>query len=240
MRYLFSTATQAVWSRLGAERTLCAFDFDGTLAPIVERPELAEMRERTRELLERVAAVYPCVVISGRSREDLAGKLAGVSVAGMVGNHGADGAVETSEWRRAMEGGLAGMEGVWVEDKGASLAVHYRQFARKAEARKRIASVAAGLAGARVYGGKEVVNIVGEDAPHKGTALAAERSRLECDWVLFVGDDDNDEDAFALDGNTVPVRVGERARSKARYYVKDQTEIDRLLERLAALREPVE
>jgi len=239
MRYLFSTATQTVWSRLAAERTLCAFDFDGTLAPIVERPELAEMRERTRELLARVALVYPCVVISGRAREDLAGKLTGVSVAGMVGNHGADGAVETGEWRRLMEAGLAGMEGVWVEDKGASLAVHYRQYAEKAEARKRIGAVAAALVGARVYGGKEVVNIVGEDAPHKGTALAAERARLGCDWVIFVGDDDNDEDAFGLEGNLVPVRVGSRARSKARYYVKDQTEIDRLLERLAALREPV-
>ncbi len=239
MRYLFSTATQPVWGRLAAERTLCAFDFDGTLAPIVERPELAAMREGTRELLGRVAAVYPCVVISGRSREDLLAKLEGVPVVGAVGNHGADGAVETGEWRRVMEAGVAGMEGVWVEDKGASLAVHYRQFAGKAEARKRIASVAAGLVGARVYGGKEVVNIVGEDAPHKGTALAAERDRLGCDWVLFVGDDDNDEDAFALQGNTVPVRVGERARSKARFYVKDQTEIDRLLERLAALREPV-
>lgn len=238
MRYLFSTATQEVWARLATERTLCAFDFDGTLAPIVERPELAAMRERTRELLRRVAAVYPCVVISGRSREDLAGKLEGVAVAGMVGNHGADGAVETGEWRRVMEAAVAGMDGVWVEDKGASLAVHYRQYPGKAEARKRIARAAAELGGAKVYGGKEVVNIVGADAPHKGTALAAERERLECEWVLFVGDDDNDEDAFALEGNTVPVRVGERARSKARYYVKDQTEIDRLLERLAALREP--
>jgi trehalose 6-phosphate phosphatase len=239
MRYLFSTATQPVWGLLAAERTLCAFDFDGTLAPIVERPELAAMRERTRELLRRVAAVYPCVVISGRSREDLAAKLVGVDVAGMVGNHGADGVVETGEWRRVMEAGVAGMDGVWVEDKGASLAVHYRQYAAKAEARKRIANVAAGLEGARVYGGKEVVNIVGEDAPHKGTALAAERERLGCEWVLFVGDDDNDEDAFGLGGNTVPVRVGERVRSKARYYVKDQTEVDRLLERLAALRERV-
>lgn len=239
MRYLFSTATQQVWRRLGAERTLCAFDFDGTLAPIVARPELAEMRERTRELLRRVAAVYPCVVISGRARADLAGKLAGIQVAGMLGNHGADGAVETGEWRRVLEDGLTGLEGVWVEDKGASLAVHYRQSVEKAEARKRIASVTAELVGARVYGGKEVVNIVGVDAPHKGTALAAERARLGCDWVLYVGDDDNDEDAFALDGNTVPVRVGQSARSKARYYVKEQTEIDRLLERLAVLRELV-
>ena len=56
--------------------------------------------------------------------------------------------------------------------------------------------------------------------------------------VLFVGDDDNDEDAFALPGNTVPVRVGRKLRSHARYYLRRQSEIDRLLELLVGLRVP--
>ena len=51
-----------------------------------------------------------------------------------------------------------------------------------------------------MIGGKQVVNIVVDGAPNKGEALIAERKRLRCDWVLYVGDDENDEDAFAVPG----------------------------------------
>ncbi len=51
-----------------------------------------------------------------------------------------------------------------------------------------------------------------------------------------MGDDENDEDAFALDGNTIPVRVGQKRQSHARYYLRSQAEIDRLLETLVLFR----
>jgi hypothetical protein len=54
-----------------------------------------------------------------------------------------------------------------------------------------------------------------------------------------VGDDENDEDAFALCGNMVPVRIGRKLRSHARYFLRAQKEIDNLLELLLRLREPV-
>jgi hypothetical protein len=54
-----------------------------------------------------------------------------------------------------------------------------------------------------------------------------------------VGDDDNDEDAFALGGNIVSVRIRRKLRSKAGYFLRTQTEIDELLELLIRLREPV-
>ena len=66
--------------------------------------------------------------------------------------------------------------------------------------------------------------------------MATERDRLACSWVLYVGDDDNDEDAFALDGNIVPVRIGRKLRSHARYYLRTQAEIDTLLAVLVAER----
>src|SRR5450432_3885013 len=111
---------------------------------------------------------------------------------------------------------------MWVEDKGLSLTVHYRQVLHKAEARHRILQVARNLVGVRAVGGKQVVNLVEENAPTKGVALAAERDRLKCNWVLFVGDDENDEDAFVLEGNVVPVRVGLKKDSHARYYLRAQ------------------
>ena len=85
-----------------------------------------------------------------------------------------------------------------------------------------------------------MVNVVPDKAPNKGEALAAERDRLGCAWVLYVGDDVNDEDAFALEGDIVPVRIGRKRHSHARYYLRTQAEIDKLLELLVLLREPVE
>jgi trehalose 6-phosphate phosphatase len=127
---------------------------------------------------------------------------------------------------------------VWVEDKGLSLAVHYRQSPQKTQARNRILAAARQLKGVRVYGGKQVVNLVADQAPNKGDALAAERDRLRCNWVLFVGDDENDENAFALGGNVVPVRIGRKERSHACYYLRTQAEIDELLDLLVRLRKP--
>lgn len=63
-------------------------------------------------------------------------------------------------------------------------------------------------------GGKQVVNLAIDGAPNKGTALVAERDRLSYDWALYVGDDENDEDTFALDGNTVPFE-SEKSRAHA-------------------------
>ena len=243
MQYLLSRASRSVLTRLAHEKTLCAFDFDGTLSPIVAHPYGARVRGRTLSLLGRLAALYPCVIVSGRARADLLGRLSGVKVARLIGNHGAETELTTrkslrriQQWKTSLELELGLFPGLWVEDKGLSLAVHYRQSPRKAEARRRILKVARSLERARVFGGKQVVNLAVDGAPHKGEALAAERDRLGCNWVLYVGDDENDEDAFALDGNVVPVRIGRKRLSHAGYYLRTQAEIDKLLELLCCMR----
>jgi len=204
------------------------------------------MREKTRILLSCLAAQHPCVIVSGRARADLLGKLGSVKVTRVIGNHGAETeATERSprrrvpQWKSSLKLELAAVPGVWVEDKGLSLTLHYRQSPQKAEARRRILAATRDLKQVRVFGGKQVVNVVPDKAPNKGVALAAERDRLRCNWVLYVGDDENDEDAFALDGNIVPVRIGRKPRSRARYYLRTQAEIDKLLELLVLLGEPV-
>jgi trehalose 6-phosphate phosphatase len=241
---LLSRACQPLLARLAREKTLCAFDFDGTLAPIVTHPGRARMRPRTRELLKRLSRLYPCAIFSGRSRADLRGKVQGSGIRDLAGNHGAEPSARSSaalrrkvaHWKTVLKSGIDDMPGVWIEDKGISLAVHYRQQPNKQAARRRIMRALASLDGVHAVGGKQVINLVAADAPHKGQALAAARDRLKCDWVLYVGDDDNDEDAFALSGNTVPVRVGQKRASKARYYLRNQAEMDTLLEALIGLR----
>lgn len=242
MRYLLSKTSLPLVKRLAEERTLCAFDFDGTLAPIVDHPNLARMRGPTRRLLKRLASLYPCIVVSGRSREDVRGKLRGIPLAGVFGNHGAEAGGGNHEdrriehWKAALQAELGNLPGVWVEDKGSSLAVHYRQSRRPAQSRRRIAEAVAKLNEARTFGGKKVINLVANGAPTKGDAVAAERDRLHCNWVVYVGDDENDEDAFAMKGNLVAVRIGRKKNTHAGYYLRSQAEIDELLKWMARLR----
>jgi trehalose 6-phosphate phosphatase len=243
MKYLLSKASLLLLTRLAHQRTLCAFDFDGTLAPIADHPDQAAMRKRTRDLLRRVASLYSCIVVSGRNRASVLEKLSGVHVAGVLGNHGAESGKtptarqDVKRWKAALEHELDLLPGIWIEEKESSLAIHYRLCSRKAEARRRIFAAAGKVKNVRVFGGKDVVNVMRKLAPHKGDALAAKRDRLQCNWVLYVGDDENDEDAFALRGNIVPVRIGRKQRTNARYYLRTQAEIDELLELLVRLRE---
>jgi trehalose 6-phosphate phosphatase len=249
MQYLLSRASLPLLTQLAHQRTLCAFDFDGTLAPIADHPDKAGMRKRTRDLLRRVASLYPCVIVSGRDRASVLEKLNGVNVAGVLGNHGAESdkksgsRQDVKRWKAALEHELdplpGNLSGIWIEEKESSLAIHYRQCSQKAQAQRRILAATGKLKNVRVFGGKDVVNVMGKRAPHKGDALAAERDRLQCNWVLYLGDDENDEDAFALAGNIVPVRIGRKQRTHARYYLRTQTEIDDLLELLAQLRKDV-
>jgi trehalose 6-phosphate phosphatase len=241
MKHLISPRNLAVVERFAWSRVLLAFDFDGTLAPIVVNPDAAQMRARTRLLLVRAASLYPTVVISGRTRADTAGRLTGVPLREVIGNHGAergpeDGRVRPGvrRWRTQLQEQLGGLPGVMIEDKGLSLSIHYRQSRQKKRARAAILAAATSLGSrepVRLVGGKQVVNLLPEGAPHKGIALERARARLGCDTALYVGDDETDEDVFALDqpGRLLGVRVGARATSHAAFYLRGQREIDQLL-----------
>ncbi len=243
MRYLLSETSRPVLAGLAHAKTLCAFDFDGTLAPLVDHPDQAGLPSHTRSLLIQLLDLYPCVILSGRSRADLLKKLGDLPVKAAIGNHGAETPGNQNDghdprvqsWKARIEDQLRPVAGLWVEDKGRSLAVHYR-MAQAPDARSHVLKAAQGLEEARVYEGKKVVNVVLEGDPHKGTALMKERDRLQCDCVLYVGDDTNDEPAFDIDGEIVAVRVGRKRGSRASFYLKDQSEIDELLGRLITLR----
>jgi trehalose 6-phosphate phosphatase len=232
---------QFAWSRV-----LLAFDFDGTLAPIVADRNEAEMRAPTRELLARVCGLYPCAVISGRSRTDVAGRLKGLGVRRIMGNHGLEPGKHMASFERQivairpeLEAALLGKQGVDLEDKRFSLAVHYRRSRSKREARKAIHDAVARLPiPMRTIPGKLVVNVIPERAPHKGDALVYLRAAEGMDTAIYVGDDATDEDVFTLDqpGRLLSIRVGLARSSSALYYLRNQVEMDALLLQLARLR----
>jgi trehalose 6-phosphate phosphatase len=246
VKALLSSVNRAVLARLAASRGFLAFDFDGTLAPIVRGRDAAAMRPSTARLFLRVCELYPCAVISGRSRADVAARLGGAPVRYVVGNHGLEpGAtlracrLEMGRVRSLLEIALLGEPGVELEDKRYSLAVHYRMSPRRWRARSIILAAVSSLPlPLRVVGGKSVVNLVPVWAPHKGDAFLRLVALERAGTAFYVGDDVTDEDVFELDhgAGLISARIGRSRSSSAVYALQDQRSIDLLLETLVDLR----
>jgi trehalose 6-phosphate phosphatase len=243
--YLFAANNRDLLEMFAWSNVLLAFDYDGTLAPLTENPARTAMRDSTRRLLARVSRLYPCVVISGRARHDARLRLKGVEVCHVIGNHGADASTTTAAMRRrvqrwlvVLKARLSQRQGVVIENKNASLTVHYRRARARKATRQAILTAVRSLDDVRLIGGKLAINLVLPEAPHKGLALERERRHFACDTVIYVGDDETDEDVFQFDqpGWLLSIRVGRKRTSGAPYYLRNQGEIDRLLQALVALR----
>jgi trehalose 6-phosphate phosphatase len=244
VKSILAQAQREVLEQLAWSNVLLGFDFDGTLVPIRADPASVELSRATRKLLGELAGLYPTVVISGRSMRDVERRLAGIPLRGIVGNHGLEPWRATDDlsatvegWKQRLGNSLR-LPGVELEDKTYSLAIHYRRSRQKKLALATIVKALGALGEVRVIGGKQVVNVLPLGAPHKGVALERERDRLGCDTALYIGDDETDEDVFALErpGRLVTVRVGAAPASQASYCVRRQAEVDELLFRLIELR----
>lgn len=232
--------------RFASSNVLLAFDYDGTLAPIVDQPDEARMRPQTCELVREVTRRYPCVVISGRAQGDALRRVRGLGMKETIGNHGlhptrysASLAATVQSWIPTVNAAISDCPGVALEDKVFSIAVHYRGAEDKESARQRILAATRSLAGLRVTGGKDVVNLVPSRSPHKGEALRSALVRLGCEVALFVGDDETDEDAFsaAPADRLLGIRVGAATTTAASFFVPRQPDVDDLLARLIARRD---
>lgn len=247
MRQVLSPACLSILARFVREPLLLAFDFDGTLAPIVRDRERARMRRRTRGLLARACALYPCAILSGRSRADLLLRLEGVAPRFVIGNHGMEPGADTpaaaaavARIERDLAGVLSGSAGVELENKRYSLAVHYRKAVPRERARVSIERAIQALpVRVRTIAGKSVVNVLPADAPDKADALLRLLVRSGVDRSLYVGDDVNDEPVFQLGPpeRRWSVRVGRSPSSAATSFLRDQGEVDDLLAHLVRLRE---
>jgi trehalose 6-phosphate phosphatase len=246
---ILARAQREVLAQFAWSNVLLAFDYDGTLAPIVGDPGRAVMRSETRELLWQVSRLYPTIVISGRAQDDAIRRLRGSGVSRIVGNHGLEPWRGTDAlcarvrlWHASLRRALASQQGVHIEDKIFSLAVHYRRSRRKKQVRAAILQAVAALDAVRIIAGKQVVNVLSEDAPHKGVALERQRQQLGCDTAIYVGDDEADEDVFVLaqPGRLLTIRVGASRASAATYHIPHQRSIDELLQALMDERRAIE
>jgi len=184
-------------------------DVDGTLAPIVARPELAAVPEETRAEVRRLVGLYALVAgISGRPGEDAA-RLVGVEGAEYVGVHGLELTPEAERWRQPLRAFAASVD--WpVEDKGLAVVFHYRVAEDEAAARGELERVAARARelGLRAQFGRKVLEVRPPVDADKGTAVQALLERSGLRRALYAGDDTTDLDAFrGLDGLELAVRV---------------------------------
>jgi trehalose 6-phosphate phosphatase len=190
-------------------RAAVLLDVDGTLAPIVARPELAEVPEPARAELRRLVGRYALVAcISGRTGRD-AWRLVGVDGITYVGVHGLELAPEADAWRPTLRS-FAELDWPWVEDKGLTVAFHWRQAADEEAARSELEAVAtrARAVGLVARWGRKVLELRPPVEADKGTAVRALLGEHGLRRALYAGDDTTDLDAFrGLDGCEVAVRV---------------------------------
>jgi trehalose 6-phosphate phosphatase len=241
MRAILAGCNREILQQYGSSRVLLAFDYDGTLAPLVDDPGHAPMRPRTRTLLGKLCQRFRCAVISGRARRDVSRYLSSVRMFAVIGNHGMEPGADrgsarlaVQRWRGQLSSRLADHAGIRIEDKRLSLSIHYRRATQKRQAMAAIWDAVGELPSARLIGGKDVVNVLPEGAPHKGLALETLRRRAGCDTAIYVGDDQTDEDVFGYRPAwpLLGIRVGRSRETSAAYYLRDQREIDLLLRAL--------
>jgi len=190
-------------------RAAVLLDVDGTLAPIVARPELAAVPEATRGEVRRLAGRYALVAcVSGRTAEDAA-RLVGLDDVVYVGVHGLELAPEAAQWREVLRP-FAAEPWPWLEDKGLTVALHWREAPDEEEAERTLQSVAARAeaAGLEARWGRKVLELRPPVAADKGTAVRFLLEEHGLRRALYAGDDTTDLDAFrGLDGLEVGVRV---------------------------------
>ena len=198
-------------ARLRAEpaRAAILLDVDGTLAPIVDRPEDAGVPEETRDVLRALLGRYGLVAaVTGRA--GIVGRnLIGVDGVTVVGNHGLELAESSQEWVERLAEFRGSVD--WpVEDKGLSLSYHYRTAEDPDAARAELERVAerATAQGLRARFGRMVLELMPPLDAHKGTAVRLLLARAGLSRALFAGDDTTDLDAFAaLDELEIGVKV---------------------------------
>ena len=180
-------------------RAAIILDVDGTLAPIVPRPEDAAVPGETRAELERLAAKYRLLAfVSGRTGEN-ARRIVGLAGATYVGTHGLELDPEAERWRGRIAQ-LATAEWPWgdVEDKGLSVSFHYRDAADQEAARRDADALAdrARAAGLDPRPGRKVLDVRPPVTADKGTAVRQLVRQAGATRALFAGDDTTDLDAF--------------------------------------------
>lgn len=255
MRYALSPAGVTRLRDFLSRDTLLAFDIDGTLAPIVDRPWDARVPGEVQKGLRLLNAHALVAIVTGRAVED-ARPMLGFTPRYFIGNHGAEGvpgqeriSEECARVCRAWLDELASgneswrdVEGIVLEDKTYSLTFHFRHAKDHGAAlRLLVARTAALLPLPKLIYGKKVLNLLPPGASDKGDALIALLAETHCRRALYVGDDASDERVFRLRSPSIlSVRVEPDETSAANLFLKGQQDVAPLIAELGRMIVPAD
>lgn len=234
------------------EETLLALDYDGTLAPIASRPDEARVPTSTTAILERLAACprYRLAIVSGRALDDLRRRIPAAHV--LVGNHGleidGDGVSFRHEEAAALanavvracddiERALDGTPGAFVERKGMSATVHYRNTPTLLVPLIKETVLAAAAPYAEkvfVKSAAKALELRPRVRWNKGLAVCLLLGHMTTahPGLLTAGDDATDEDMFSISPREISIKVGDAHATRARYHAKNPADLAAFLEQL--------
>ena len=266
MKHLFQSWESFSSDVRAAPHLLLVSDYDGTLTPIVGRPDEAKLSPGARKKLRALAAKPSLSVgiISGRSLSEVRA-LVGVEEIYYAGNHGLE--IEGPNFRfihqvakatqpeiqtifRQLSIALANIGGAIVEDKGLSLSVHYRLV--KKEEENKVAELVHQITSPwliegkiRVTAGKKVWEVRPPIDWHKGKAVETVRDQIKSQLnlgqllIIYLGDDATDEDVFRIVHRPQgwSIFVGqENTISNADFFLNSTSEVMTFLSRLLRLK----
>lgn len=240
--------------RLSAsERVVLLLDYDGTLAPICRRPELAVLSPGMRNLLSDLkrSSCVTMAVVTGRSHEDIR-RMVRLKDIIYISNHGFQISWGRKRWVHPevktakkilnevsilLEEALREFYLTVVENKKLTLSVHYRGEENKNAAMisSTVKRAALSCLGAlKVVRGKKVIELRPGISWDKGMAvqklLSMPGLREEKSLIIYIGDDKTDEDAFrALGGTAFTIRVGRGLKTSAKYCLRSVREVEKFL-----------
>jgi trehalose-phosphatase len=241
--------------RLGERKLALFLDYDGTLTPIVERPELATIPPDTKRVVAELAERLKVAVISGRELADVR-RLVGLENLTYAGSHGFeidgpggwhleleavhDRLPQLEEAENRLREICASLPGSLVERKRFSVAAHYRLVSRDdaPKVKQAVDEIVAGQPGLKLTAGKKVFELQPAVDWNKGRALLWLLDALEMDassvMPIFLGDDITDESAFeavAAHGTGIIVRDDPR-ETAATYALDSPAEVREFLSKL--------
>ena len=266
MQYLFQSWESFSSDVKVASHVLLLSDYDGTLTPIVSRPEEAILSPAVREKLTALAQkpAFSVGIISGRPLSEVKA-LVGIDGIYYAGNHGLEiegpglnfinleakeAQATIKDLARHSSTKLSGIEGVIVEDKGLSLSIHYRLVKKSeekvvAEIFRQITSPWLRDGRIKITSGKKVWEIRPPVDWHKGKAIETIMKEMKTvlgngQWLtIYLGDDTTDEDAFKIIHRPQgwSIFVGEEnPSSNADYFLNSTSEVTTFLSRLLELK----
>lgn len=248
----------AIAKQLKDKKPAVFLDYDGTLTPIVDRPELAVLNDNDRKTLHTLAEHYPTAIISGRELKEIQ-SLINIDTLYYAGNHGFEiegpdhhlieyqqGEDTLAEIKNAvtkLQRQLSDIPGVLVQDKKFTLSVHYRLCAKESipTIEAIIDQIIKEEPKLRKHKGKKVFEIRPAIDWHKGKALLWLLKTInplhENLMPIYIGDDLTDEDAFLALRNSgcglgILVSENQSATSQAHYRLNNTSEVYRFLEQL--------